>query len=77
MPSPWRCRCPEPCGGPTVLGTGPAAELVPRGCDAKAGTCRRGRGRFARPFSCPRLALARRGGRSRAGPEAFVPAWEP
>lgn len=77
VPSPWRCRCPEPCGGPTVLGTGPAVEPVPRGCDARAGTCRRGPGRFARPFSCPGPALARRRGRARAGPEAFVPAWEP
>lgn len=77
VPSPWRCRCPEPCGGPTVLGTGPAVEPVTRGCDARAGTCRRGWGRFVRPFSCPRLALTRRGGSARVGPEAFVPAWEP
>lgn len=77
VPFPWRCRCPEPCGRPTALGTRPAVELVPRGCDARAGTCRRRWGRFARPFSCPRLALARRKRRARSGPEAFVPAWEP
>lgn len=77
VPSPWRCRCPEPCGRPTALGTRPAVEPVPGGCDAEAGTCRRRPGRFARPFSCPRLAPAQRRGRARAGPEAFVPAWEP
>lgn len=77
VPSPRRCRCPEPCGRPTALGTGPAGKPVPRGCGAGAGSCRRRWGRFARPFNCPRLAPARRGGRARAGPEAFVPAWEP